>query len=397
MMPPPADGSSEADYQVEIHIPLDHPAGTFWYHPHVHGSTAVQVSSGMEGALIIEGGLDTVPAIKAAQEKILVFQQIAYDTQGEIEDFNTSLGFVNGNSQWVNLHRQHTINGQLFPTLTMRAGELQRWRMIHAGVEETILATLYGPGCNSLMDLERNKQTPPPQDTLALNTMNEIAVDGLALGKLDPWKHIELEPGYRSDVLVKLDQPGNYCLVDESTDAKSSISGTLESEKFLARVHVTVDTVSPPMQLPTATELASLKPFKDIQANEITGYQSIVFCMCNNPNSNGLIFTINGKPFDENHSLILKLNAIEEWNVSIDTKQSSAQPHPFHIHVNPFQSTRTGPDGRNEVVWRDTVLITKDHPQTLLMRYTDFTGTFVMHCHILGHEDQGMMELVEIR
>ena len=390
---------SREPYPVEIHIPADHPAGTFWYHPHVHGSTAVQVSSGMEGALIIEGGLDDVPEIKAAQEKILVFQQIAYDTQGEIENFNTSLGFANGKSQWVNLQRQHTINGQLFPVLTMQPGEVQRWRMIHAGVEETIMATLYGPGCNSLADLESYKQTPPAlKNILAKNTLNEIAVDGLALGKLDPWKQIELEPGYRSDVLVKLDQPGNYCLVDESTAADHSVSGAPEAEKWLATVKVMGDPVSPPMPLPDASELAPLKPFKDIQDSEITGHQSVVFCMCKkDKNSDALVFTINGKPFDENHSLILKLNAVEQWNVSIDTKQQAVQPHPFHIHVNPFQSTRTGPDGNDEIVWRDTLLITQDHSQRLLMRYKDYTGTFVMHCHILGHEDQGMMELVEIR
>src|SRR5690242_10455730 len=162
----------------------------------------------------------------------------------------------------------------------MRPGELQRWRMIHAGVEETILATLYGPGCNSLADLERNKQTPPAKGALGMNTLNEIAVDGLALGKLDSWKQIELEPGYRSDVLVRLDQPGNYCLVDQSTDAKSSVSGAPEPEKFLARVQVAGDPISPPMPLPDAHELAPLKPLKDIQANETTGHQSIVFCMC---------------------------------------------------------------------------------------------------------------------
>lgn len=64
----------------DIQIPSDHAPGTHWYHPHRHGSTALQVSSGMAGFLIIEGGLDDVPEIAAATEQLMLFQQISYDT-----------------------------------------------------------------------------------------------------------------------------------------------------------------------------------------------------------------------------------------------------------------------------------------------------------------------------
>src|SRR5262249_39483173 len=134
--------SQTQDY--EIHIPDDHPAGTFWYHAHYHGSTAVQVASGIGGALIIEGGvdanggLDSIPEIKAAeaQEKIFVLQQINFDENGKIETFNqaTPDGFV----------RSITVNGLLLPTIRMRPGEVQRWRFIHAGVSENIHLALDG-------------------------------------------------------------------------------------------------------------------------------------------------------------------------------------------------------------------------------------------------------------
>ena len=74
---------NKQDYKIEI--PANHPAGTFWYHAHVHGSTAVQVSSAMEGAIIIEGNIDEVPQIKAMKEKVLLMQQISYDQNGQIE------------------------------------------------------------------------------------------------------------------------------------------------------------------------------------------------------------------------------------------------------------------------------------------------------------------------
>lgn len=166
------------EYVVNIRVPPDHPTGTFWYHAHLHGATALQVSSGMAGALIIEGGLDNIPEIAAAADRVFVLQQIAYDEQGKIENYSEFKP-----EQWENSQRRITINGQIVPVITMRPGEVQRWRFVHAGVRERINVEL------------RSNHRPLK--------LHEIAVDGIALGKLDSWNAIELEPGYRSDVLVK--------------------------------------------------------------------------------------------------------------------------------------------------------------------------------------------------
>ena len=71
-------------------------------------------------------------------------------------------------------------------------------------------------------------------------------------------------------------------------------------------------------------------------------------------------------------------------------------PHVFHIHVNPFQATRLDPAGNPEVVWKDTVLVPPASNLLIFTQYTDYIGQFVMHCHILDHEDLGMMEIVEV-
>jgi FtsP/CotA-like multicopper oxidase with cupredoxin domain len=73
-----------------------------------------------------------------------------------------------------------------------------------------------------------------------------------------------------------------------------------------------------------------------------------------------------------------------------------AKPHVFHIHVNPFQVTRQDPQGKDELVWKDTVLVPPGQTVNMFTRYLDYIGKFVMHCHILDHEDLGMMELVEV-
>ena len=178
------DIKPKSDFQYEYNISEDHPAGTYWYHPHVHGSTAVQVGSGMAGALIIKGDreptvkpdgtlestgdLDTllepfapkwVPGQKAEEKhdysEVLLFQQIPYacfdkegkiktekvtdaagtqvgrwtcgekDT-GQVEDFNQQLGFA----KWAASGRYTSINGSVQPSLSMEAGRVYRWRLI---------------------------------------------------------------------------------------------------------------------------------------------------------------------------------------------------------------------------------------------------------------------------
>jgi L-ascorbate oxidase len=163
-------------FEYEYNIPRDHPAGTFWYHTHRHGSTALQVSSGMAGALVIKGDRKPTPSANGdldtllykngapIPEKLLVFQQIQYaclDKSGNIKVRTDAKGNVvewvcdpgdtgviefysdaNGNGfgpgSWGQSGRYTSINGQVLATLPARQGELARWRMIHAGVRDTI-------------------------------------------------------------------------------------------------------------------------------------------------------------------------------------------------------------------------------------------------------------------
>ena len=89
------------------------------------------------------------------------------------------------------------------------------------------------------------------------------------------------------------------------------------------------------------------------------------------------------------------MNRASQWTLA----SVGTQEHPFHIHVNAFQLTRRGPNGADEIVWKDTLMVHGDAPvkyRTIRSRYEDYTGKFVLHCHILPHEDEGMMQAVEI-
>ena len=125
-------------YDIEIAIPADHVPGTNWYHPHHHGSADVQLASGCVGALIIEGDFAGVPEIAAARERTLVMTEAVFDAFGTIEDFSTI--FPEGVTALPRDQRQSR------PTITMRPGEVQRWRVVHAGWQDDMLLELAGTG-----------------------------------------------------------------------------------------------------------------------------------------------------------------------------------------------------------------------------------------------------------
>jgi FtsP/CotA-like multicopper oxidase with cupredoxin domain len=398
----------QTSFDVEIKVPEDHPTGTFWYHAHLHGSTALQVSSGMAGALIIEDessptSLDSIPQIKAAVEKVFMLQQIGYDEHGMIEDYDcfgpgpkTSKG-----CNWSSSLRHTSINGQFVPTIKMKEGEVQRWRFIHGGVRETIDLAISG-----------NNDKPW--------LLYELAVDGLSLGYINAWDHVELQPGYRSELLVKapsLDDgfsSQEYLLYDRPSDASVGLRATDERREVLARLIVEPGSKDMPLpcnvfnQRDGCPTLAVTRPHKDIEADELNGIpQNVNFdigpricppdptmpCFpCNDtPGECKLRFMINNRPFDTRNIRKLSLGTASEWTLG-----SSVANHPFHIHVNPFQYVRKNPLGKNEIIWRDTLLVRQDVPVKIRSRYERYIGKFVIHCHILDHEDQGMMQIVEV-
>lgn len=376
-----------ATQDFEIHIPLDHPCGTFWYHAHKHGSVAAQVSSGMSGALIIEkseGTIDQVPEIVRARERIFVFQQIPYYVPPGGQEGVIELEFADkcfGPGTWDQLGRFTTVNGVQLPVIRLNPGAVERWRLIHSGVRETLLLSV------RKVDRATNTLGPPVR-------LFEFAADGLPTGSLAPNDNIELWPGYRSDCLFQAPAtPGDdYLLVDERTGPADSINGVPESRKFVARL--VVDGAPASMSLPDPSGLQGFR-LPSIRPEEVTGRQTATYGILNNP----VRFTIDGHPYDPAQPRVLTRDAVDEWTA---TSRNEVGPvhHPFHIHVNPFELISVKDDqGREKLtapVWKDTIILREGWTVRFRTRYRDFEGDFVQHCHILDHEDQGMMQLLRI-
>jgi FtsP/CotA-like multicopper oxidase with cupredoxin domain/peroxiredoxin len=420
------------EFTFEYTIGADHPAGTFWYHPHLHGSVAYQLSNGLAGALIVEGSphdgahdLDKIPAIARARERVLVFQLYNYvikpnETTARIDAnsiYNVTPDAYSCEAISVDekdkplLAQATAISGVINPIIRLVPGEVQRWRLIHAG-----------------WDVDRRLALADDRGKPATDlNFYEIALDGLATGKVeeksnvlaDDGSNVEIAPGQRSDVLIKApllpkgSGPRTYLLVQDPADADTP------KPHYLAKIIVSGE--PRPMSLPTDLKaVAACRPFDTIRDGELSkdhlspiATSGLVFRADDDtgtpekPNRKPF-YTINDKTFNDYfdpadlqaHSpyphptvpVRIRLDTAEEWTISADRSD-----HPFHIHVNPFQVVKHNGQALEEgkKVWRDTLFVRQGEAYTIRSRFRDFLGLTVLHCHILDHEDQGMMVPIE--
>jgi len=343
-------------HDIEIAIPADHPRGTYWYHPHHHGSADVQMTSGMCGALIIEGDFDDVAEIAAATERLLILNEVLFDYRGTIETYDTV---------WPEaVPRFLSVNGQREPVIRMRPGEVQRWRLIHAGHEDNLRLALEGHGFQA------------------------IAYDGIRRSAIDHLATLLIAPGQRADLLVQAGAAGSYALRAIPND-----QGYPSPVGPLARILVEGEPVQ--MKLPTALGRA---PLADIGDAEVTNKRRLTLSV-EQPefppaaNYQEFAYFICGQRFDPDRvDQRIPLGAVEEWTVVNEHDND----HIFHIHTNPFQMVAVNGKALATRDWYDTVVVPRNGSVTFRSRFLDFTGRFVLHCHMMNHEELGMMQVVEV-
>jgi len=344
-------------FQYEYQIPADHPAGFYWYHPHLHGTVTNQVFAGLAGPIIIEGDLDALPGIAGVPERLLVLQATQlYPDGGSVVSITDVPGPpTNGTAQQKKYLR--LVNGKLNPTMTMRPGETQRWRILNATTNVTYMLQLDG------------------------HQLHQIAKDGHTMAA--PWTRDEivLSPGERAEVLIQGGAAGSYAF----RTLPIATGFTTQAEAVLATL---VSTGAPmtPQPLPD-----TLLPLEDLSTAQVDRRRQITFQI--KPPIGGFVggFQISGQNFDatrEDH--VVRLNTVEEWTV----RNSSTVWHPFHIHINHYQVV--GYNGQSVPVryWEDTTPVPPFGDITFRTRFVDFPGRWVFHCHILVHEDNGMMQTV---
>lgn len=405
-------------------LPADHPPGLYWYHPHHHGSTAVQAVSGMAGGIIVRGDIDEVPAIKAAREVPLIIQDIGLfpsDSEAGLWEYNprqnaiwnsnsgkvtmlgqpTTLkgGFTTGDYAW----RLYLVNGEPFfeeahvtppagqpvvpqgrqlpvTRIRMAQGEVVRFRLLNACSDNLMPIVVEGHDMH----------------LLALDGVNFPAVRVIPAAAADATAgQVLLAPSNRAEFLIRaVAQAGVYRIVQLAQSQQFLPS----PPKVIAEIEVTYD--SRPMALPTALPVAR-RYDPPIRADEVTTRRTVVFGGVFPGVANpvvGIDFLLNNMQYQEQAvPMVTQVGAVEEWTLQVlGQHHGGTEGHPFHIHVNHFEVVSIDGKAVAPGTVQDTVWVPMHSSVVVRMRFKQFAGKTVFHCHILPHEDTGMMQNILI-
>jgi FtsP/CotA-like multicopper oxidase with cupredoxin domain len=329
----------------EFQLPANHPPGLFWYHPHPHGFSDEQVRNGMAGGLIVEGLLDSFPTLRHLPERLLFLKGL------QLENGRVVITHIGE-------HVIRTINGVVKPVMVLRPGQTELWRIGNQSADLYFLLTLDG------------------------HHFQLVARDGNLRSRITTADTVRLSPGARAEVLVTAGVPGVYLLRTGNVD--TGPEGNQYDGTVMATVRVE-GAPTTPVALPPV-----LLPAEDLRG-KVTNRRTIVF----SETKDGDTLFINGKTFDPNRTDVrVKLGAIEEWTI----RNVADELHTFHIHQGPFQLVEINGVPQSVDDHRDIVDVPIRGEVKVIIPFTNplTVGRFVFHCHILSHEDKGMMATIEV-
>ncbi|GAA1495181.1 multicopper oxidase family protein [Paeniglutamicibacter kerguelensis] len=352
-------------FDYEYQLPADHPPGVYWYHPHHHGLVADQIFGGLYGAIVIQ---DPQP-IPTSRERVLVISDISLTPGGRIAAVSVMEKMMGREGNMV------LVNGQLNPRLAARPGERERWRVINACTGRYLKLRLDGQSLQ-LLGLDSGRFRVP--------------------AKAD---EVLLAPGNRADLLVTA-QAGTAVLRALPVD-RGSIgpmmggNGPLRSSAGRSGAVLATFTVAGAPVAPLAPVPEQQAP-RDLRSEPVAARRELVFAMGMGmgPGTGMMDFTINGKSFDPARvDTTVSAGGVEEWTL----RNTSLMDHPVHLHVWPMQVIEQAGLPVATPRWQDVVNVPARSSVRVRIAFDDFTGKTVYHCHILDHEDAGMMGLLEAR
>jgi suppressor of ftsI len=336
-----------------IPIPKDHPPGVYWFHTHAHVYAERQLMGGLSGTLVVEGFQDEVPATRPLKERLFVLKEFSPDRNGDLnrvpKPFNRTI---------------KTINGQLMPRIDIQPGETQLWRLSDQTADTYFRLRLEG------------------------HSFTVIGRDAQPVAHPEQVSELMFGPAERVDVLVTGGARGAYKLISERTST-GPVGDIFPAQNMALMVSAPDPREPPPTPLgPLEVAAGVMKP---IPGDHIDAQRLVVF---SEDPVTGLFF-INHATFDHTRvDVKVPLGSIEEWTI----RNSSAELHVFHIHQTPFQviSLNGKPVPFDGLV--DTVNVPIHGEVKIRLAFTNplIVGRFMFHCHILEHEDKGMMAQIEV-
>jgi FtsP/CotA-like multicopper oxidase with cupredoxin domain len=359
-----------AGFEYNMQIPATERPGLYWYHPHVHGFTEFQVNGGAAGALIVNGMEKVRPEVAGLAERVFVIRQQYL-------------------VPWIPGPYQLTLNYQVAqavgggkPIIQMKPGEKQFWRVANATLQDFM----------PLQVLSDGKPLP----------LELIALDGYPLAKTRKQDTILVPPAGRAEFIVQAPTSGSN-IIFYTGPYSTGPTGNADIQQTLAGVQLTNKTAD--SQMPGVPGAEDDTSASNLANQPVTATRTLFFSE-EFGGTNGPIqfyITVDGqkqKVFEANEKpvIVTKVGAVEDWTV----ENHALETHAFHIHQIHFQLLEVDGKPVANQDMRDTIEIPYwdgKGPFPSVKVRMDFrdpntAGTFVFHCHILLHEDLGMMHKI---
>jgi FtsP/CotA-like multicopper oxidase with cupredoxin domain len=440
---PPADAvlmqiAPGDSFQYAFRIPANQAAGTHWYHPHKHGGVATQVTNGMAGAFIVlarQGGLDSLTRARGIREVLVAVQEI-----------DQAVNLVDNS-----IPRAKLVNGQYKPRIEIRAGEVIRMRLVNENIAASASYSLLfasSPTAPKLYDIARDgvQFAPVNYDTIHDDTKLWVTPGN----RLDAFVRAPCTPGDHNLQAAVTHPPEEVSRKERSGSDLTEVQ-TVVSFRVTAPAAGGACTLTqlPPSLPPLPDYLANLSGTNDTSAMPVIVFNDSTPSTRTRANpSTFYLGTVQNPWMQMSNNVYIPVTRTgtpqpmvfgqtQTWMV---VNRGTTINHPFHIHINPFQVVSvvygaSDPNagfyamlnqasrGNNAPIWMDVLPLPKPYvdstgstPVTrpgyavIRQEYAPFlnadgsvcqgcgppTGQFVMHCHILGHEERGMMQIIEI-
>ena len=390
--------NSNETFRYELHIPKNEPPGLYWYHPHIHGISNTAVQGGATGAIVVEGIENVNPAVAGMAQRILMVRDTLPRNPGHGPRKRPRIAqggrIVQKEGGWDLLVNYIPIGGPAYvpAVLEMKPGEKQFWRVANTSAITMLDLNLIYDG----------KQQP--LEIIGLDGVPLGSQSGTGQGKSITRTSILMPPASRAEFIVTgpSSEVKNAVLMTRTVDTGPAGDSDPQRPLFTIKTSSAGAKPSDFTRVPAVSGPPLGKRFADLADAKPTGARKLFF----SEDDNYLYITVDGKtpkPYamDDPPAIVTRQGAVEDWVI----ENRSDEVHEFHIHqIHFLLKARNGtalPPHDQQIL--DTVNVpywtgTGPYPNVTLRM--DFrgpdVGDFVYHCHILDHEDNGMMAIIRV-